>query len=94
LPVFPYPDRRATINLIALTRILREHIVAQKFIRLADLASTPNKPGKLPVSPATVWRWVREGKFPKPFKLGQSVTVWDVGCVESFIAQRSAGTGE
>lgn len=46
-------------------------------IRISELASTPAKPGKLPVSPATVWRWVREGKFPKPFKLGESVTVWN-----------------
>ena len=45
----------------------------------------------LPVSPATIWRWVREGKFPKPFKLGDSVTVWDATEVEAFIAQR-AGT--
>jgi len=62
-----------------------------KVVRLADLASTPKKAGILPVSPATVWRWVREGKFPKPFKLGDSVTVWDAAAVEDFIAQCAAG---
>jgi prophage regulatory protein len=62
--------------------------MSQRVIRISELASTPAKPGKLPVSPATVWRWVREGKFPKPFKLGVSVTVWDVGQIEDFIAQR------
>ncbi|MDY7576008.1 helix-turn-helix transcriptional regulator [Actimicrobium sp. CCI2.3] len=42
----------------------------------------------LPVSPATIWRWVREDKFPKPFKLGDSVTVWNAAEVEAFIVQR------
>ncbi|GGX76811.1 AlpA family phage regulatory protein [Massilia dura] len=63
----------------------------QRVIRLAELATTKGKPGKLPVSPATVWRWVREGKFPKPFKLGRSVTVWDADEVEAFIVQRAKG---
>lgn len=69
--------------------------MSQRVIRISELASTPaskTKParhGKLPVSPATVWRWVREGKFPKPFKLGESVTVWDVGQVDAFIAGRA-----
>lgn len=65
--------------------------MSQRIIRLADIASTPKKKGLLPISPATVWRWVREGKFPKPFKLGDSVTVWDAAQVEAFIAQRSGG---
>lgn len=66
--------------------------MSQRVIRIADLATTKGKPGKLPVSPATVWRWVREGKFPKPFKLGESVTVWDLAQVEAFIAKRAGGT--
>lgn len=80
--------------------------MSQRVIRIGELASTPAKPaksgkqaklakqGKLPVSPATVWRWVREGKFPKPFKLGESVTVWDLAEVEAFIAQRAAGAAQ
>lgn len=65
--------------------------MAQRVMRLNELATTPDKEGKLPISPATVWRWVREGKFPKPFKLGASVTVWDVDEVDAFIAQRAGG---
>ncbi|WP_426176303.1 helix-turn-helix transcriptional regulator [Massilia sp. TWR1-2-2] len=85
--------------------------MAQKVIRINQLASTPAKAAKsnkagqpvstksakvglLPVSPATVWRWVREGKFPKPFKLGTSVTVWDLDQVEAFIAQRARDAQE
>lgn len=63
--------------------------MSQQVIRISELASTPSKPGKLPVSPATIWRWVREGKFPKPFKLGQSITVWDANEVEAFLVQRA-----
>jgi hypothetical protein len=48
----------------------------------------PAKRGKIPASPATIWRWVREDKFPKPFKLGESITVWDLDEVDQFIAKR------
>lgn len=55
--------------------------------RLAQLASIKGRPGLLPVSPATIWRWTRENPhFPKPFKLGASTTVWDADKVEAFIA--------
>ncbi len=74
-----------------LARIFKGCIMSQRVIRISELASTPGKPGKLPVSPATVWRWVRESKFPKPFKLSESVTVWDAAEVDAFIAQRAGG---
>lgn len=63
-----------------------------RVIRVAELATTKTKPGLLPVSPATVWRWSREGKLPKPFKLGDGVTVWDRQAIEEFIAKRSGVT--
>jgi prophage regulatory protein len=65
--------------------------MAQRVGRITDVASTKVKQGRVPVSPATVWRWVAEGKFPKPFKLGANVTVWDLDAVDSWIAQQSAG---
>jgi predicted DNA-binding transcriptional regulator AlpA len=68
--------------------------MSQRVIRIAQLATTKGKPGKLPVSPTTVWRWVREGRFPKPFKLGDSVTVWDAAEVEAFIERRSEEAGQ
>lgn len=63
--------------------------MSQQVIRVADIATTKQKTGLLPVSPATIWRWAREGKFPKPFKLGESTTVWDRGAVEAFIAKQA-----
>ncbi|MQA23638.1 helix-turn-helix transcriptional regulator [Rugamonas rivuli] len=61
-------------------------------VRIKDIASTPNKTGILPVSPATVWRWVRDGKFPQPFKLSAGVTAWHAADIEQFIAASSAAS--
>jgi len=60
--------------------------MSQTLIRMAQLATYPNRPGKLPVSKPTIWRWVKDGKFPKPFKM-HGATVWDVAEVDAFIAQ-------
>jgi prophage regulatory protein len=74
--------------------------MSRKVIRIRELASVPataNKPareGLLKVSAATIWRWVREGKFPKPFKLGEAVTVWDAAEVENFIARQAQEGGQ
>jgi hypothetical protein len=35
-------------------------------------------PHILPVSPATLWRWVSIGKFPKPVKISARITAWRV----------------
>lgn len=59
--------------------------------RLRQLASTPGKPGILPVGPASVWRWVRCGKFPKPFTIGNRTTVWDKTTVDQWLATQRGG---
>jgi prophage regulatory protein len=48
------------------------------FVRATQVA---NREG---VSVATVWRWVREGKFPKPIKLGAAVTAWRISDIEAW----------
>lgn len=63
-----------------------------RIIRIADIATTLTKTGLLPVSPATVWRWVRNGKFPQPFKLSAGVTAWHLSDIEQFIANSSNAT--
>ena len=68
--------------------------MAQRVIRITDLATTKDKPGRLPVSPATVWRWVKEGSFPAPFKLGPNTTVWSVDQVEAHLAEQAAGVAQ
>jgi hypothetical protein len=46
------------------------------FYRVSDLTSTPDKPGRYPLSPATWWRWVKAKKAPQPVKLGPGITAW------------------
>lgn len=65
--------------------------MGQRVFRIRDLATTSRTSGLLPVSPATLWRWVAQGKFPAPFKLGENTTVWDADKVEQFLAQRAGG---
>lgn len=68
--------------------------MSSRIIRLSELATTPTKEGVIPVSPATIWRWVKSGKFPAPFKLSQSVTVWNLDEIEAFILQRKNGSAK
>jgi predicted DNA-binding transcriptional regulator AlpA len=65
--------------------------MVQRVARISEVASTKAKKGLVPVSPATVWRWVAEGKFPKPFKLGPNTTVFDLDQVEAFLAKQAEG---
>lgn len=48
------------------------------FVRATQVASREG------VSVATVWRWVREGKFPKPIKLSEAVTAWRICDIEAW----------
>lgn len=41
--------------------------------------------GVLPFSKYTLWRKVREGKFPAPVKLSEAITAWRVGDVRGWL---------
>jgi prophage regulatory protein len=60
----------------------------QRVYRIATLATTKKNQGLLPISAATLWRWVKDGTFPAPFKLGQNTTVWDAIEVEAWIEEQ------
>ena len=62
----------------------------RRYIRISELASTPDKPGRWPVAPATVWRWVAAGKLPQPVRLGPQVTAWPVAVIEQHEAEQAA----
>ncbi len=62
--------------------------MAQNYIRIGELASTPNKVGLLPASPATIWRKVKDGTFPEPVKLGERITAWRMEDIEAWLAAR------
>jgi predicted DNA-binding transcriptional regulator AlpA len=42
----------------------------------------------VPVSAATVWRWVKEGKFPEPVRIGSRITAWKAADVQAWLAKR------
>lgn len=67
--------------------------MAQRVYREKQLATKKDSPGMIPVSPTTLWRWVKEGKFPRPFKLGERVTVWDADQVDAFLKAKMNGPG-
>lgn len=68
----------------------------QRYFRIRELATTPsrdNKPGRtgrLPVAPATIWRWVKLGQFPRPVHLSGGVTAWPTELVEAWEQKRNA----
>jgi predicted DNA-binding transcriptional regulator AlpA len=44
--------------------------MSKRYVRLRELASTKDRPGRYPVNPSTIWRWVASGAFPKPYRFG------------------------
>jgi len=44
----------------------------------------------IPVSPATLWRWVKSGQFPKPVKLGSNTTAWRCEPVRQWLDAKAA----
>ncbi|MFK7160247.1 helix-turn-helix domain-containing protein [Marinospirillum sp. MEB164] len=36
------------------------------------------------VSPATVWRWVRNGRFPAPVRLSDNCTRWRIADITAW----------
>jgi len=43
-------------------------------------------PEIVPVSHATLWRWVKKGTFPRPLKCGPNTTVWRKADVLAWVA--------
>jgi prophage regulatory protein len=62
--------------------------MAQKYIRIGGLATTAEKDGVIPASPATIWRKVKAGTFPQPVKLGERITAWRMDDIEKWLAAR------
>ena len=63
------------------------------FIREAQLVQSPKRPehpAPLPFSAPTLWRKVKSGTFPKPIKLSERVTAWNVGVVRAWMTAQAA----
>jgi predicted DNA-binding transcriptional regulator AlpA len=58
------------------------------FVRLAQILSPV---GPIPVSKSTWWQGVKEGRFPKPQKLGPRTTVWKVDDIRALFEDQADG---
>jgi prophage regulatory protein len=52
------------------------------FVRLSSIIG-PN--GPIPVSKSTWWQGIKDGRFPKPVKLGAKTTAWRVEDIRALI---------
>lgn len=49
------------------------------------LLRLPQVLAQVPVGRSTLWAWVRDGRFPKPIKLGPMTTAWRASEVAAWI---------
>ena len=45
----------------------------------------------LGIHPQTVWRWARDGKFPRPVKIGAQITGWLGGDLNNWLESKRQG---
>lgn len=62
---------------------------------LPDLSNLPDSalirerdlvPAYVPVARSTLWRWVRNGTWPQPVRLGPNCVAWRVGDIRGRLA--------
>jgi prophage regulatory protein len=49
---------------------------------------------RLGISEATLWRWARTGRFPKPIQLGPNTVGWIEADVTAWIEAKKLASGE
>lgn len=47
---------------------------------------------KTGIAKSTIWLWVKEGKFPKPIKLSERITVWDENKIDEWIKLKKSSS--
>ena len=57
------------------------------FVRLPGILAPK---GPIPVSKSTWWAGVKDGRFPKPIKLGPRITAWRVDDIRALIETAKA----
>ena len=85
---FSIPAQKATIH-----HSVFDTLPDSAFIRESQLVQSskrPDTPAPLPFSAPTLWRKVKAGTFPKPIKLSERVTAWNVGTVRAWLATQQS----
>jgi prophage regulatory protein len=60
---------------------------ATGFVRLKHILAPA---GPIPVSKSTWWAGIKDGRFPKPIKLGPRTTAWRVEDIRRLIEKGAA----
>lgn len=61
-----------------------DHLPDSAYIRLPILKAL------YACSPASIWRGVKNGTIPKPVKLTERTTAWNVGLIRAALAEKAA----
>jgi prophage regulatory protein len=61
------------------------------FVRLSAILAPA---GPIPVSKSSWWQGVKDGRFPKPRKLGPRTTVWKAEDIRALFESEDAGDVE
>ena len=67
------------------SEVTREDVQDRRVTRLIRLKEVQHRVG---LGRSTIYRWVAEGKFPKPVQLGSSTVAWSEGEIERWIHER------
>jgi len=59
------------------------------FVRLSSILAPA---GPLPISKSTWWRGCRDGRYPKPVKIGPRMTAWPVQSIRDLIERLTEET--
>ncbi|MHB1199173.1 MAG: helix-turn-helix transcriptional regulator [Polaromonas sp.] len=81
------PAQKATIH-----QSVFDALPDSAYIRESQLVQSPKRPdhpAPLPFSAPTLWRKVKAGTFPKPVKLSERVTAWNVGTVRAWMTAQA-----
>ena len=62
-------------------------IPSEGFVRLRDIIA-PH--GPLPIGKSSWWAGVKDGRFPRPVKIGPRITAWRASDIRELIARLSA----
>jgi len=55
------------------------------FLRINQIVGDKTTPAIIPISKSSWWAGVKEGRFPKPVKLGRRTTAWRVTDIMTLI---------
>jgi predicted DNA-binding transcriptional regulator AlpA len=65
----------------------QSELPATGFVRLTSILAPA---GPIPVSKSTWWAGIKDGRFPKPVKLGPRITAWRIEDIRALIERGAA----